>query len=126
MKVRVKARDACVTGSKPHPKHYNAQRIGFFCPDLDLSEMPTLEDLAERVERLLLRHEELKRTHALMEQQVVNLIHERDALRVRLGAARSRIDTMIVRLPEHSSAGTAAIESFESVTTDPDQPATSS
>ena len=32
--------------------------------------MSKLEDLAERVERLVLRHEELKRTNALLEQQL--------------------------------------------------------
>ena len=31
--------------------------------------MSTLQDLAERVERLLLRHDELRRTHALLETQ---------------------------------------------------------
>ena len=35
--------------------------------------MSTLEDLAERVDRLLLRHEELKRTNALLEQQLAAL-----------------------------------------------------
>ena len=29
-----------------------------------------IEELAERVERLLLRHDELKRTNALLEQQL--------------------------------------------------------
>ena len=32
--------------------------------------MASIEDLAERVERLLLRHEELQRTNALLEQQL--------------------------------------------------------
>ena len=62
--------------------------------------MPTLEDLAERVERLLLRHEELKRTNTLLEQQLAAVAAERDSLRSRLGAARSRIDALIERLPE--------------------------
>ena len=61
--------------------------------------MPTLEDLAERVERLLLRHQELRRANALLEQQVQTLGHERDNLRSRLNAARSRIDTLLDRLP---------------------------
>ena len=62
--------------------------------------MSTLEDLAERVERLLLRHEELKRTNTLLEQQLAAVAAERDSLRSRLGAARSRIDALIERLPE--------------------------
>ena len=61
--------------------------------------MPTLEDLAERVERLLLRHQELRRANALLSQQVQSLASERDNLRSRLGAARSRIDALLDRLP---------------------------
>lgn len=61
--------------------------------------MPKLEDLAERVERLLLRHEELKRTNILLEQEVAALSSERDSLRSRLSAARARIDVLIERLP---------------------------
>jgi cell division protein ZapB len=48
--------------------------------------MSRLEDLAERVERLLLRHDELKRTNA------------------RLTAARSRIDALLERLPIEDDA----------------------
>jgi uncharacterized protein (TIGR02449 family) len=66
--------------------------------------MPTLEDLAERVERLLLRHQELRRANALLEQQVQALGHERDNLRSRLNAARSRIDTLLDRLPADAPA----------------------
>ncbi|MCK6426929.1 MAG: DUF904 domain-containing protein [Burkholderiaceae bacterium] len=61
--------------------------------------MSTLEDLAERVERLLLRHDELKRTNALLEQQLATVAAERDNLRSRLAAARARIDALIERLP---------------------------
>lgn len=61
--------------------------------------MSTLEDLAERVERLLLRHEELQRTNALLEQQLTAVAAERDNLRSRLAAARARIDALIERLP---------------------------
>ena len=61
--------------------------------------MSTLEDLAERVERLLLRHEELKRAHALLEQELGAVTSDRDSLRARLAAARSRIDALLARLP---------------------------
>jgi cell division protein ZapB len=61
--------------------------------------MSTIEDLAERVDRLLLRHEELKRSNALLEQQVATVSAERDNLRSRLAAARNRIDALIERLP---------------------------
>jgi uncharacterized protein (TIGR02449 family) len=61
--------------------------------------MPTIEEIAERVERLLLRHEELKRTNALLQQQLATVTGERDSLRSRLAAARSRIDALLERLP---------------------------
>ena len=61
--------------------------------------MSRLRELADRVERLLLRHEELKRTNALLTQQVAQLSAERDSLRSRLGAARARIDALLERLP---------------------------
>ncbi|GAB4035948.1 MAG: hypothetical protein Fur0014_02030 [Rubrivivax sp.] len=61
--------------------------------------MATLEDLAERVERLLVRHEELKRANALLEQQLGAVTAERDSLKSRLSAARSRIDALLARLP---------------------------
>ena len=50
-----------------------------------------LEQLAERVERLLLRHGELQRTNALLHEQIEQLTRERDNLKSRLGAARNRI-----------------------------------
>jgi cell division protein ZapB len=57
------------------------------------------EDLAERIERLVLRHEELKRTNALLTQQLGSATSERDSLRSRLAAARARIDALLDRLP---------------------------
>ena len=61
--------------------------------------MSRLDDLAERIERLVLRHEELKRTNALLEQQLASVGSERDSLRSRLAAARARIDALLDRLP---------------------------
>jgi len=61
--------------------------------------MATLEELADRVDRLLLRHEELKRTANLLEQQLATVTQDRDSLRSRLNAARSRIDALLERLP---------------------------
>jgi cell division protein ZapB len=69
--------------------------------------MPTLQDLADRIERLVLRHDELKRTNVLIEQQLAAVTAERDSLRSRLAAARTRIDTLLSRLPaETHDAGT--------------------
>jgi cell division septum initiation protein DivIVA len=59
-----------------------------------------LDQLTERVERLLVRHLELQRTNALLTEQVNVLTHERDSLKSRLGAARARVDALLERLPE--------------------------
>ena len=61
--------------------------------------MSNLHDLADRVERMLLRHDELKRTNALLNQELASVTAERDQLKSRLGAARSRIDALLDRLP---------------------------
>ncbi len=61
--------------------------------------MATLEDLAERVERLVVRHEELKRANALLEAELASVTGERDSLKSRLAAARARIDALLARLP---------------------------
>lgn len=67
--------------------------------------MSKIEELAERVERLLVRHVELQRTNALLQQQVGTLTQERDSLRIRLGAARGRIDALLERLPAEATPG---------------------
>jgi uncharacterized protein involved in exopolysaccharide biosynthesis len=61
--------------------------------------MSKIEDLAERVDRLVLRHTELKRTGTLIEQQLIAVSAERDSLRSRLAAARARVDALLARLP---------------------------
>ena len=61
--------------------------------------MATLHDLALRIDRLLLRHEELERTNRLLLAQVATVTSERDSLKSRLGAARSRIYALLERLP---------------------------
>ena len=67
--------------------------------------MPSVTDLIDRVERLLLRHDELKRTNALLQEQVNSLSQERDSLRSRLNAARARVDALLERLPVENEAG---------------------
>jgi cell division protein ZapB len=70
--------------------------------------MSKIEELADRVERLLLRHAELQRTNELLEQQVAAVTHERDSLRSRLNAARGRIDALLERLPTEPAAASPA------------------
>jgi uncharacterized protein (TIGR02449 family) len=69
-----------------------------------MSESKPIDQIAERVERLLLRHEELQRTNALLQAQVQELQLERDMLRSRIGTARARIDELIARLPDDDNA----------------------
>ena len=78
--------------------------------------MSKIEELADRVERLLLRHDELQRTRALLEQQLATVTHERDSLRSRLNAARSRIDGLLERLPTETAAPAAAAGAAGSAT----------
>ncbi len=65
-----------------------------------MTQATPMEQLAERVERLLLRHEELQRTNALLIAQVESLTQERDSLKSRLSAARARVDALLDRLPD--------------------------
>ena len=64
-----------------------------------MAHSDTIDQIAERVDHLLLRHEELQRTNALLAQQVQILTLERDQLKSRLAAARARVDALIGRLP---------------------------
>jgi cell division protein ZapB len=84
----------------PEADAYNAATA-----HLPARAMSKIEELAERVERLLLRHVELQRTNALLEQQLATVAQERDSLRSRLTAARSRIDTLLERLPAEAASG---------------------
>jgi cell division protein ZapB len=75
-----------------------------------MSTQSQIELIAERVERLLLRHAELQRTNDLLNSQVTSLTQERDSLKSRLAAARARVDALLDRLPEAqvgSSSGKA-------------------
>lgn len=60
----------------------------------------SLEQLVERVERLLLRYDELQRTNALLSRQLQEVGDERDQLKQRLATARTRIDALLERLAE--------------------------
>ncbi|ABE44703.1 hypothetical protein [Polaromonas sp. JS666] len=66
-----------------------------------MSNQTQIDQITERVERLLVRYEELQRTNALLSEQVSVLTQERDSLRSRLAAARARVDALLERLPEN-------------------------
>lgn len=80
------------TGRPARSKAYNG-------PAMPMDSSTPFDRLAERVERLLVRHEQLERTNALLSSQVAALTQERDSLRSRLQAARARVDALIERLP---------------------------
>ena len=65
-----------------------------------MSNQTHIDQISDRVERLLVRYGELQRTNALLTEQVQTLTNERDALKSRLNAARARIDTLLEKLPE--------------------------
>jgi cell division protein ZapB len=73
--------------------------MGNFFFQFAMAHSNTIDQIAERVDHLLLRHEELQRTNALLTQQVQSLTTERDQLKSRLAAARARVDALIERLP---------------------------
>jgi cell division protein ZapB len=64
-----------------------------------MSNPSQTDQIAERVDRLLLRYAELQRTNALLSDQVASLEQERDSLKSRLTAARTRVDALLERLP---------------------------
>ena len=65
-----------------------------------MADTPKIEQVVERVERLLLRYDELQRTNDLLSQHVASLTIERDSLKSRLSAARARVDGLLDRLPK--------------------------
>lgn len=81
----------CAVALSPWSRLYNVR---------SMSNQTQIDQIAERVERLLLRYEELQRTNALLTSQVDSLTHERDSLKSRLNAARARVDALLDRLPD--------------------------
>jgi uncharacterized protein (TIGR02449 family) len=73
-----------------------------------MQQTSPIDQIAERVERLLVRYEELQRTNALLIEQVASLSHERDSLKSRLSAARARVEALLDRLPENASDATVS------------------
>ena len=70
-----------------------------------MSNPTQIDQLSERIERLLVRYQELQRTNALLGDQVDSLTQERDSLKSRLGAARARVDALLERLPQANGNG---------------------
>lgn len=74
-------------------------RIGRMHPATSATDLTAqFDDLADKVDRLALRHAELKRTNALLQERLRQLEAERDSLRTRLAEARTRVDHLLARL----------------------------
>jgi uncharacterized protein (TIGR02449 family) len=75
-----------------------------------MSEHTQIDQISERVERLLVRYEELTRTNALLYKQIDTLTQERDSLKSRLSAARARVDALLERLPNSANGQSNATQ----------------
>lgn len=84
----------------------------FFClrtSNMNTSLTPiSLDQVADHLERLLLRYEELQKSNVLLQTQLQDAVHERDSLRLRLSAARTRVDALLARLPGNDT-GTVVV-----------------
>ena len=67
----------------------------------------SLDHVADRMERMLLRYQELQKTAALLQGQLQEVTQERDSLKSRLSAARARVDALLARLPAEPAAPVA-------------------
>ena len=73
-----------------------------------MAPLSPTDQVADRVERLLLRYAELQQTNALLAHQVNTLTQERDSLKSRLSAAPARVDGLLERLPAAVTVTTEA------------------
>jgi cell division protein ZapB len=72
-----------------------------------MDEPSYIDQVVERVERLLLRHQELQRTNQLLEDELAQVTRDRDLLKARLQAARAKVDMLLQRLPSGVDASAA-------------------
>jgi chromosome segregation ATPase len=78
--------------------------------------MASFDDLAQRIDRLIMRHAEAMRTQALLERELAAVTLERDSLKSRLQAARSRIEALLDRLPTDGALPEGALSDDASAT----------
>ena len=64
-----------------------------------MSSQTQIDQIADRVERLLLHHAELQLRNRELERELEQLGQERDALRQRLQLATGRLDALLEQLP---------------------------
>jgi cell division protein ZapB len=81
-----------------------------------MNALPTdtpIDPFREKIERLLLRHDESRRTVALLQEQVSQLIVERDNLQSRLLVASQRIESVLQRLPAATAIEALTLEEMD-------------
>ncbi len=66
--------------------------------------MQIFEQLVLRIDRLLLRQQELQRTNVLLQEQLAKAVAERDMARTRLHTAGARIDALLAYLAEQTAS----------------------
>ena len=71
-----------------------------------MSNPSQIDQITDRVDRLLVRYDELQRANTHLSAQVETITQERDSLKLRLGAARARVDALLDRLPEAPTVST--------------------
>lgn len=67
----------------------------------------SLDQVADQLERLLLRHEEVQKANVLLQTQLDESNQTCNTLRSRLSAARNRIDDLLNQLPPANTNETA-------------------
>lgn len=73
-------------------------------------QLEQIDQIADRVETLLMRYEEVQRANTLLCDQIDILTLERDSLISRLSAARARAHALIERLPDSLEQTAEAME----------------
>lgn len=70
-----------------------------------MSAPSQIDQLVERVERLLQRHTDLQKSHAAQALALQAACEERDELRERMKTASTRIDALLEKLTPHTEGG---------------------
>lgn len=86
--------------------------IYFFIPLSNTMHDPdtpiALDQVADQLERLLLRYEEVQKANTLLQAQLDEATQTSDSLRSRLSAARTRIDGLLNQLQPSNLTAPAA------------------
>lgn len=66
-----------------------------------------IEQICEKVDLLLMRHEQLRHQNEQLQALAAGLTQQRDALQARLAAALGRVDALLARLPPPAACAAA-------------------